>query len=285
VLGALADDERAAFERHLLEGCGPCEREVASFEPVVAALGELTPPLGPPPEVRERLLERLSRPWVFVRAADVGWGDDAPGLATRPLYRDAVEGRVTSLVRLVAGARHPRPRHAAIQELFVLQGDLTVGDQRLGVGDYGALVTAAGPDQPITEDGCVFVLATSERAETLAHSAAAPTLRAGATVVRASEADWHGGAGSEIWTRQLSHDPTGGRITAHVRMAPGAHLPAHRHLTAEQLYMLAGDAHVDGKILRAGDYYRMAPGTAHDVTYTERGCEFLLIASAVELLG
>ncbi|MBI3328400.1 MAG: hypothetical protein HYZ81_17075, partial [Nitrospinae bacterium] len=40
-----------------------------------------------------------------------------------------------------------------------------------------------------------------------------------------------------------------------------------------------------GQVLRAGDYYRAAAGTVHDVTHTEGGCVFLLIASRVEVLG
>jgi quercetin dioxygenase-like cupin family protein len=284
VLGALPADERVAFERHLLEGCGPCEREVASFGPVVTGLGRVTPALVPPPAVRERLLARLASPWILVRADEIDWRRDGLGLETRPLYREAAEGRATGLVRLMPGARHRRPRLAAIQELYVLQGDLTVEHERLGAGDYCAASGATVHGEAVSEGGCVFVLVTSERGGTLAHPAA-PASRAGVTLVRASEGAWQAGAVAGVWTRQLSHDPTQGRITAHVRMAPGARLPAHRHLTAEQLYLLAGDAHIDGETLAPGDYYWTAAGTSHDVTYTESGCAFLLISSVVELLG
>ena len=60
-------------------------------------------------------------------------------------------------------------------------------------------------------------------------------------------------------------------------MEAGARLPAHKHATVEQLYILEGDGHVTGQVLRAGDYYRVAAGTTHDITYTEGGCTFLLI--------
>ncbi len=55
-------------------------------------------------------------------------------------------------------------------------------------------------------------------------------------------------------------------------------------MTAEQFYMLEGDAHVAGPVLRAGDYYRAPAGTLHEVTYTEGGCTFLVISSHIELL-
>jgi quercetin dioxygenase-like cupin family protein len=284
VLGALPDEERAAFERHLVEGCGACQREVASFEPVVAALGEVPPAVAPPPAVRERLLARLAGPWILVREDEVGWARTEPGLETRPLYREATGGRATSLVRLLPGARHPGSRAAAALELYLIQGDLTVQQERLGAGDYCA-VAATGERELRSEGGCLFLLVTAAQDGALTHPAAAPGRRAGVTVVRAREGDRPGSTAPGIVTRQLSHDPTHGRITAHVRMAAGARLPAHRHLTAEQIYMLAGDAHVDGERLGPGDYYRTAAGTSHDVTYTKRGCEFLVIASAIELLG
>jgi hypothetical protein len=53
----------------------------------------------------------------------------------------------------------------------------------------------------------------------------------------------------------------------------------------EQFYMLQGDGHVAGHVLHAGDFYRTAAGSAHDVTYTEAGCVFLLLASRVEVLS
>jgi quercetin dioxygenase-like cupin family protein len=285
VLGALPDEERAAFERHLVEGCGACQREVASFEPVVAALGEVAPAVAPPPGVRARLLARLASPWILVRADEVGWARNGLGLEARPLYREASEGRATSLVRLLPGARYARSRDAVTLELYLIRGDLTVQQERLGPGDYCAVPAAAREREPLSEGGCLFVLVTSAQDAALAHPAAAPDRRADVTVVRARQGERPTGAVPGVVMRQLSHDPARGRITAHVRMDAGARLPAHRHLTAEQLYMLAGDAHVDGERLGPGDYYRTAAGTSHDVTYTERGCEFLVLASAIELLG
>jgi anti-sigma-K factor RskA len=47
VLGALDADERERFERHL-SSCGSCQREVASFVPVLGALREISLPQAPP---------------------------------------------------------------------------------------------------------------------------------------------------------------------------------------------------------------------------------------------
>ena len=50
-------------------------------------------------------------------------------------------------------------------------------------------------------------------------------------------------------------------------------------------YMLGGTARLDGQSLEAGDFYRAAAGTAHEVSWTETGCAFLLITSSVEILA
>jgi hypothetical protein len=51
VLGALDECEKAAFERHLDE-CPSCQREAASYVPVLSALRELPLPEVPPLRVR-----------------------------------------------------------------------------------------------------------------------------------------------------------------------------------------------------------------------------------------
>jgi hypothetical protein len=51
VLGALDECEKIAFERHLDE-CPSCQREAASYVPVLSALRELPLPAVPPPRSR-----------------------------------------------------------------------------------------------------------------------------------------------------------------------------------------------------------------------------------------
>jgi len=285
VLDALPADERATFERHLAEGCRTCAGEVARLTPVVGELGHAIPGRAPRPEVRDRLLARLARPWTIVRADEGGWERDPLGLDVRRLHRDPADGRATSLVRMPGGARYPRHRHASTEELYLLEGDLTVEGERLRAGDY----CAAGPGtihgETTSDGGCTFVLVTSEHDEVVSDQVTRPTPRAGLIFVRVTESPWRPGVVPGVEMRRLHTDRARGTITALVRMAAGTRLPGHRHITAEQLFMLAGDAQIAGESLAAGDYYRMTAGTSHDVTHTVHGCEFLLISSAVEVFG
>src|SRR5262245_12727190 len=59
-LAALRGEELRAFAQHLAAGCAICVDEVAAFTPVVAELGHVTPPQTPRPEVRARVLQRIS---------------------------------------------------------------------------------------------------------------------------------------------------------------------------------------------------------------------------------
>jgi anti-sigma factor ChrR (cupin superfamily) len=85
--------------------------------------------------------------------------------------------------------------------------------------------------------------------------------------------------------KRLLADGAQQTVTALVRMDAGARLPPHRHVTDEQFYMLTGEMDVSGLELLAGAFCAAPAGTIHDSTHTRGGCEFLLIASRVELVS
>jgi anti-sigma-K factor RskA len=58
VLGALAPEERAEFERHLAS-CDVCRDAVAAMQPTVAALASAATPLAAPGKLRERVMSSV----------------------------------------------------------------------------------------------------------------------------------------------------------------------------------------------------------------------------------
>jgi anti-sigma-K factor RskA len=60
-LGALDGGERLDFEEHLSSGCPDCTRYIRETEEMLALLPRSLPRLLPPPEVKARLLEQISR--------------------------------------------------------------------------------------------------------------------------------------------------------------------------------------------------------------------------------
>ena len=102
--------------------------------------------------------------------------------------------------------------------------------------------------------------------------------KGGVLVARPDEMSWMPLAPG-IEFKLLSRESERHYNTSLVKMAAGAHYPPHRHGDVEELFLLSGDLHLAGDVMRAGDYCRAEAGTVHDDSYTELGCLFLVRAS------
>lgn len=195
-LGAMPEDEARAYEEHLRGGCAVCRFEVDAFLASAAQLGVLAAPASPPPSLRVRVLESIGSRVVARSAAPVeelqvwkrwgGGGTDAgnvvmrgseedwertatEGVAVRRLFVDSARQMVTMLIRMEAGSRYPRHRHADAEECFVLQGVLRVGDDLvMRAGDYQRVERDSVHDVQSTEDGCLLLIISSLHDEILA---------------------------------------------------------------------------------------------------------------------
>ncbi|MCB1276321.1 cupin domain-containing protein [Prosthecobacter sp.] len=59
----------------------------------------------------------------------------------------------------------------------------------------------------------------------------------------------------------------------------GATFPPHDHAGEEDVYILSGDATIDGRVLRAGDFMHAEPGSHHEDMISRSGCQALIITS------
>jgi DNA-directed RNA polymerase specialized sigma24 family protein len=91
------------------------------------------------------------------------WEDVAPGVSCRLLATDAEKDRVSMLVRLAPGTAYPPHRHAGIEELYLLDGELVIDHKTLAPGDYNRAEPGTGDERVWTETGCMCVLLTSTR--------------------------------------------------------------------------------------------------------------------------
>jgi anti-sigma factor ChrR (cupin superfamily) len=83
-----------------------------------------------------------------------------PGVQVAILYTDPIKRELSGLLKAAPGVRYPLHRHAAIEEIYMLEGDLIVADQVYGAGDY--LRSHPGSmHAPHTEGGCMFFFRTS----------------------------------------------------------------------------------------------------------------------------
>jgi anti-sigma factor ChrR (cupin superfamily) len=102
--------------------------------------------------------------------------------------------------------------------------------------------------------------------------------QSGLLIARSDEFTWQPLAPG-IFSKTLYQDAARKYQTALVRMDAGAHYPSHSHAEIEELFMLSGDLHVEGQLMRSGDYCRGDSGSVHGETFTDTGCLFLLMAS------
>jgi anti-sigma factor ChrR (cupin superfamily) len=91
------------------------------------------------------------------------WEEVAAGISCKLLAADAEKDRVSMLVRLAPGAAYPPHRHAGVEELYLLDGELIIDDKTLHPGDYNRAEPGTGDQLVWSETGCTCVLLTSTR--------------------------------------------------------------------------------------------------------------------------
>jgi anti-sigma-K factor RskA len=78
VLGAMAPDEREAFEGHLAT-CATCREDVDELRPAAEALPMASPPMLPPPALKDRIMAEVEREASLL--AQAGPAADRPAAA------------------------------------------------------------------------------------------------------------------------------------------------------------------------------------------------------------
>jgi anti-sigma factor ChrR (cupin superfamily) len=101
--------------------------------------------------------------------------------------------------------------------------------------------------------------------------------------LRWPEPEWEEVA-SGIECKLLATDSERQRVSMLVRLAPGARYPAHIHVEAEELHLLAGELWIDERKLVPGDYNYGAPGAGDDRVWSETGCTCVLVTSTQDRL-
>jgi ChrR Cupin-like domain len=169
-LEALPASEAPAAEAQI-SSCPDCRAELETLRPLVDAfVAWPADVLRPPASLWDRLARRIAAETgqpPLAAAPDRGptpeWEEAAPGIFCKLLATDPVRDRVTMLVRLAPGAIYPPHRHASVEELHMLHGELIVDGKRLYAGDYLRSEPGTADDRVWSETGCTGVLITSTR--------------------------------------------------------------------------------------------------------------------------
>jgi anti-sigma factor ChrR (cupin superfamily) len=168
-LQALPATEAALVGERLVT-CAECRQEMETLRPIVEALPAWPADvLRPSPSLWERLAGRIAaekgeQPLLSSppqRWAQPEWKQAAPGISVKLLATDTHEHRVSMLVRLAPGTEYPPHRHAGLEELHLLHGELVIGDRKLYPGDYNRAEAGSADHRVWSETGCTCVLVTS----------------------------------------------------------------------------------------------------------------------------
>jgi quercetin dioxygenase-like cupin family protein len=169
-LQALPSSEIATVEAQIA-ACAGCQQELNALRPIVGSLVAWpTDILRPPCSLWDRLARRIAAdtgtqpvPAPPPQRAEAEWEDVAPGISCKLLATDTENNRVSMLVRLAPGTDYPPHRHAGIEELHLLHGELMIDDRKLYPGDYNRAEPGTMDRRVWSETGCTCVLITSIR--------------------------------------------------------------------------------------------------------------------------
>jgi quercetin dioxygenase-like cupin family protein len=167
-LQVLPASEVAVVEAQI-SACVSCQHEMETLRPLVGSfISWPTDVLRPPESLWQRLAQRIAvetgtEPvWPAPqRGAEPAWEEAAPGISCKVLATDTATQRVSMLVRLAPGTDYPPHRHAGVEELHVLHGELIVNDKNLSPGDYIRAESGSEDHRVWSETGCTCVLLTS----------------------------------------------------------------------------------------------------------------------------
>lgn len=166
-LGLLSEDEQAALHRELADH--PSVDSAALYDAAHLALA--VAPVEPPPELRARVLARVSavppattRGLGFILKHE-GWQPHplVAGIRLKQLALDHDRGVATLLLDVSPGTVYPGHHHRGSEECYVVSGELIAGGRRLTAGDFHH-ADAHSDHQPLySETGCTVLLVVDAR--------------------------------------------------------------------------------------------------------------------------
>jgi len=167
-LQVLSLNEICDFENHL-STCTECLREIESLRTTISTFTSWpTDVLRPPQSLWKRISKRIAdesgaEPLLPPArlSAKPEWEEVADGILCKVLSVDAKTSRVSMLVRLAPGGEYPPHRHAGVEELHLLHGELRIDDKKLYAGDFIRAEAGSIDHRVWSDTGCTCILVTS----------------------------------------------------------------------------------------------------------------------------
>jgi anti-sigma factor ChrR (cupin superfamily) len=178
VAGALSAEEQRVFESDL-RGNADLRELVRGLHRAAAALALAAPRTPLPPALKDKVLARIgkrtaatapipeqplaTRPtapgFLFHGAGDPkGWKElPIRGAWVKLLSMDRGRGYAVLMGKLEAGVRYPAHTHIESEQLYILTGDLHIGDRALGPGDFHHADAGTAHGVNYSVEGCTLL--------------------------------------------------------------------------------------------------------------------------------
>ena len=171
VLGTLAAAERDAFELEL-RGNAELRQFVRELQRTTGLMAMAVPQVAPPQQLRSKVLERVradvdeSKQSIAIPAAlrfitasqQQDWRPlPVPGAWIKLLSLERERGYAVLMGKLDPGTRYPAHVNVGSEDLYVLTGDLHIGDRRLGPGDFHHADAGSYHEVNHSAEGCTLL--------------------------------------------------------------------------------------------------------------------------------
>lgn len=182
--GAMSESEREHFEERVRSGDAAAAEALREVMPVMEAMAASIEPIEPGAEARRAIEARLAidvrgaaavhahteeeQEGLFIlRHGNLRWRPTGlPGVREHTLLADKKNNRRTTLLKMAPGSYIPDHDHAGIEEVLMLEGDLSIGEERLVARDYFRITPGARHGEPRTTNGCICLVFSSYSAIT-----------------------------------------------------------------------------------------------------------------------
>jgi hypothetical protein len=218
-----------------------------------------------------------SREMPWRPAALPGFGD---GARKKVLSEDSETGAATLLLSLPAGWRRDAVGYYGMpEEVFVLEGDLAVGPERLAVGCYSYLPPGMAHGPLASTAGCLALVMFEGRPEFVESADHAPGAELDGHVpcIDTIEMPWSAprleGPPPGILIKMLRADPDRGDQTWLAAVLPlWRENRAEVHPTVEEAFMLQGETLLGKRgVMRGGCYFWRPPNVPHGPMISKTG--------------
>ena len=176
VLDLLDEDERAWVEQQIIDTPELAE-ELTQYQEAAMALPYSAEPVKLSNDLKGRLFNTLGlappdavsgvhetapdHPLLSVRFQDIEWQvHPVPGVEISIFYTDPIARRMSGVLKAAPGMEYPPHRHVGVEEIYMISGDLRIGTEIYGAGDY-IRSNPGSVHAPRSQYGCMFFFNSS----------------------------------------------------------------------------------------------------------------------------